>query len=81
LIVTEKGKEILALPHSDPYNEIYRIQGTGNELKNSGRRYWGLIDPDLLDPEKKATQKKTQQKNPDKLDEDGSSGPWDQYLT
>ena len=28
------------LPENDPFNEIYRIQGTGNEVKNPGRKYW-----------------------------------------
>jgi len=53
LIVTEKGKEIIAEPKLDPYNDIYRVKGTGDETKHPDRKYWGLVDPDLLNPGKK----------------------------
>jgi len=78
LIVTEDNKEILSLPKSDPYNEIYRTQGTGNELENPGRKYWGLIDPDLLDAA--ITSQSADSNDPDSIDAKTRWSVWDQYL-
>ncbi|WP_086931849.1 esterase/lipase family protein [Agarilytica rhodophyticola] len=50
LTVTHNNNTIISLPKSDPFKEIYRIPGTGDENLNPGRHYWGLIDPDLLSP-------------------------------
>ncbi|MFN0101336.1 MAG: lipase family alpha/beta hydrolase [Bryobacteraceae bacterium] len=54
LQVKRDGKDVLALPKSDPYAEIYRIKGRPKPKKDekpSSNNYWGLVDPDLLNPE------------------------------
>jgi pimeloyl-ACP methyl ester carboxylesterase len=78
LVVKENDKIILSLPKNDPYNEIYRIQGTGNELKNPDRKYWGLIDPDLLDAA--ITSQSDDPNDPDSIDDRARWSSWDQYL-
>jgi len=77
LTVTNEGTEVIALPQSDPYAEIYRIQATGSEEAHPDRKYWGLIDPDLLDPDNRPP--------PDSADPNtifGGARPiaWDEYL-
>jgi hypothetical protein len=55
LTVVEEGKTLLALPTSDPYEEIYRVPAVpvppGDEAPSTNT-YWGLVDPALLNPER-----------------------------
>lgn len=50
IVKDDDDKEVVALPKSDPYAEIYRVPGTGDETLNSGSKYWGLVDAELLNP-------------------------------
>lgn len=80
LTVRENNSETLALPINDPYEEIYRIKGTGSELDNPEQKYWGLIDPDLLDPALVPPAESSDPDDPDMLDASSQDTPWDNYL-
>lgn len=80
LSVYEKDKKILSLPKKDPYCEIYRVKGTGSQISHPDRKYWGLIDPDLLDPKRRPCPKGTNPNDPNALNTSTRLSPWDQYL-
>ena len=80
---TKRGKTTtLSLPKSDPYKEIYKIKGTGNEIDHPDRKYWGLIDPDLLDPGRVDSKDNDGDKDSlNSIASDISESPWEQYST
>ena len=78
LSVSEDRAIILSLPKSDPYEEIYRIQGTGSEVSHTDRKYWGLMDPDLLDPSNPPPSNKD---DPNTIMGGARQTGWDKYLT
>lgn len=54
LTVTDGAATTLALPHSDPYAEIYRVKAVvvpPAGVNPSNNAYWGLVDPHIVDPD------------------------------
>jgi len=78
LTVKHQGRVELALPKADPYTEIYRVKATGDETKHKGRKFWALIDPDLLDPGRQVVQ--ANENSLDGLAAAAAVEPWDQYI-
>ncbi len=78
LSVSEDGAKILSLPKLDPYKEIYRVQATGSEISHTDRKYWGLMDPDLLDP---SNPPPSNPDDPNTIMGGARQTGWDKYLT
>lgn len=78
LSVSENGKKIISLPKQDPYKEIYRVQATGSELSHTDRKYWGLMDPELLDPDNPPP---SDPNDPNTIMSGARESAWEQYLT
>lgn len=80
LTVSDDGTDIVALPTSDPYEEIYKVKGTGSELDHPDRKYWGLVDPDLLDPANNPPPEGAAPEDNDMIAAGARPDPWSQYL-
>lgn len=79
LTITDEGHRTLALPKSNPYEEIYRVKAIvkpeAGEIPSTNT-YWGLVDPELLNPEKSSAKGK----DPDDQDRAALNDPWSVYL-
>ncbi|MCC6532351.1 MAG: hypothetical protein IT531_07375 [Burkholderiales bacterium] len=83
LHVTDGESRALSLPKSDPYSEIYSIPATGRESSAApDRKYWGLVDPDLLDPSSR-TRVTAEVSDPnDRLNAQADpDSPWERYAS
>lgn len=83
LTVTEKSSVLLALPVSDPYEEIYRVKAEVRPPAGKGpssNKYWGLVDPDLLDPQDRPNTNRGTNNDLDAASGGVCGDPWLEYL-